>query len=145
MSKIREITIYSQATNTHKTVQSDATVWGDLIKTIEEAIMNPITTVKAIVKENKVTLDDKSAVLPEGPFTLFLLPVKVKSGKVVTKKKVAKKVTKKVTPKKKVVKKAAPKKAVKVASSKKPIRSESLRKEADRLSQILAPILKRCD
>jgi hypothetical protein len=35
---------------------------------------------KAVIKETKVTLENELATLPEGEFTVFLFPNKVKSG-----------------------------------------------------------------
>ena len=157
MSK-RTITIYSQATSQSKEIESDATKWGQLKKAVEEAIMNSISTVKAVVRETRNTLDNDDAVLPEGAFTIFLLPVKVKSGlqtrlkdgrfggkaktkkKVATpaKKKVIKKSEKKVTPKKPV------KKALKVKASTKKLSRAQLKKEADKLRSKFSDQLTRC-
>ena len=80
MASRRKIIIYSQATSQSKEIESDATTWGQLKKAVEEAIMNSVTTVKAVVRETRNTLDNDDAVLPSGEFTIFLLPVKVKSG-----------------------------------------------------------------
>lgn len=77
MSKL--VTIRHESKNERKNITTTATTWGDLKAEVEN-IYN-LTDIKVVVKETKATLDLAGAVLPEGDFTIYLMPSKVKSGK----------------------------------------------------------------
>jgi len=74
---MRKINTYSTLTNAPGSVMSDATTWGQLKLQLGDLIQGDM---KAVIKETKVTLENELATLPEGEFTVFLFPNKVKSG-----------------------------------------------------------------
>lgn len=59
-----------------KSFESDATTYGQIKNELGVAP----GSMKVVVRETKVTLEADDAVLPEGDFTLYLFPGKVKSG-----------------------------------------------------------------
>lgn len=84
----RIVTIYSTQGSKDKQIESEATTWGELQRELEQAGVT-YEGMKAIVGESEVTLESAEAQLPVGltvgdqttnDFTLFLTPVKVKSG-----------------------------------------------------------------
>lgn len=77
----RIINVFSTQTNDKKEIKgSTATTWGQLKAEVERLGFST-SSMKVIVRESRVTLEDAGAQLPEGSFTLFLMPTKVKSGK----------------------------------------------------------------
>lgn len=76
---MREIKIVSTKTNRKVNIQSDARTWGELQNDLSRNQIQ-FNDMSAVVRETRVTLEDSQATLPEGPFALFLLPKKVKSG-----------------------------------------------------------------
>jgi len=77
MSDSRTITVYStQGRGESQTIDSDVQTWGELKALIEFGTSN----VRAVVRENRTTLEANEAILPETAFTVFLYPEKVKSG-----------------------------------------------------------------
>jgi len=73
----RTVTIYStQGRGQSQTIETDAKTWGELRPKIEFNTSN----VRAVVRENRTTLEANDAVLPEEEHTIFLYPTKVKSG-----------------------------------------------------------------
>lgn len=83
-----KVTIFSTKGKKRTTVESNAQTWGDLKKDLTTAEVET-SGMKAIIGENQVTLESSGAVLPKGldikgtitdDFTLFLTPIKVKSG-----------------------------------------------------------------
>ena len=78
---MRTITIYSSTGKSSYAVESDATLWKDLQVDMAHAGVDfKKSSMKAVVGETRVTLESDNAVLIDGPFTLFLMPVKTKSG-----------------------------------------------------------------
>lgn len=75
----RDIVVVSTKTNSKKTVASNAETWGALKSDLSHAGID-YKNMNVIIRETKNNLVDDAARLPEGTFTLFLLPVKVKSG-----------------------------------------------------------------
>ncbi len=77
MSRI--VKVSTSKSDSIKSIDSEATTWGELKDDFDE---NGIahTDLKAVVKETKVTLEADGAVLPEGNFTIFMFPSKIKSG-----------------------------------------------------------------
>lgn len=76
---MRTIKVFSTETSVLKEINSSATTWGELQTELKAANIDP-SNMKGMVKESKTTLENTGAVLPEGNFTLFLTPTKVKSG-----------------------------------------------------------------
>lgn len=75
----RKIVVVSTRDNARKEFNTDVRTWGEL-KPLIEAERISTSDMKATVRETKVNLDHHGAMLPEGDFTLFLTPGKVKSG-----------------------------------------------------------------
>ncbi len=69
------------------TIQISSTTWGDLQEELLERNIQ-IDNMKAVVGETRVTLESPQAHLPEGDFTLYLMPKKNKSGSYVDKVKI---------------------------------------------------------
>lgn len=85
---MRKVTVFSTKGRSKQVIETKATTWGELKKDLTEAGVS-VSGVKAIVGENQNTLESSQASLPmglqkngttDGDFTLFLTPVKVKSG-----------------------------------------------------------------
>lgn len=78
MSNERLITVYSTKGKQKLEVTTDATVWSEL----KALISNEYTLSNLQATENvgRKDLVHKDAVLPEGPFSVFLRPKKTKSG-----------------------------------------------------------------
>lgn len=75
----RKIIVVSTKDNARKEITTDVRTWGELQPLINAERIST-SDMKAMVRETKVNLDHTGAVLPEGDFTLFLTPGKVKSG-----------------------------------------------------------------
>lgn len=60
------------------TFEVNATTFGELKTELSSSIS--FDNKRAIVRETRVTLDSSQAVLPEGSFTLYLMPEKSKAG-----------------------------------------------------------------
>jgi hypothetical protein len=83
-----QVTVFSTKGKKRSVVTTEANTWGELKKDLlNEGIET--NNMKSIVGENQVTLESSAAVLPKGltpagevtkDFTLFLTPIKVKSG-----------------------------------------------------------------
>lgn len=83
-----QITVFSTKGRKKSVVESVATTWGDLKKDLNAAGIET-NGFKAIIGETQTTMESTKAVLPKGldirgkvtdDFTLFLTPIKVKSG-----------------------------------------------------------------
>jgi hypothetical protein len=135
---MKKVIIYSTGGQPGQVIETNAGTWAELQRELTTAGVR-FSGMKAVIGENRNTLESAQAILPTSGFSLFLMPIKTKSGvknklhmpskkkvaKKVTKtpaKKVAKKLVKKVVAKK-VTKKAVPKKAVKKLPVKKVISS----------------------
>jgi hypothetical protein len=75
---MRNINVYSTTANSTSTVNSAATTWGELKNELGSLVNDDM---KVTVRETRNDLVDNNAILPEGAFTIFLFPGKVKSGK----------------------------------------------------------------
>lgn len=75
----RKVTVLSTKTNEQKEITTDVTTWGQLKPVLSANGFDP-SGLKAMLQATKVTLENDSAVLPDGDFVLFLTPGKVKSG-----------------------------------------------------------------
>lgn len=76
---MRKITVYSTIGKGAKFIETDAVTWANL-KTLLQQEKVDLNNMKAVIGENKLTLESDQAQLPDGEFTLFLMPVKTKSG-----------------------------------------------------------------
>ena len=76
---MRNVTIFSTRGNRRNTIQSEATTWSELQDDLNNNDIE-YSSFKAIVSSTQNTLESSEAVLPEGDFTLMLIPGKVKSG-----------------------------------------------------------------
>ena len=76
---MRIVTVYSTSGKTNVKIESGASTFGELTPQLRENGFN-LDGMKAVVGETKVTLEADGAVLPEGEFKLFLMPLKTKSG-----------------------------------------------------------------
>lgn len=74
---VRTVTVYStQGRGESQVIETDASTWGELKSQIDFSTGN----VKAVVRENRTTLEANDAMLPNQDCTVFLYPSKVKSG-----------------------------------------------------------------
>lgn len=76
---MRNVTVYSTSGKTNVKIETGATTFGELTPQLRENGFN-LDGMKAVVGETKVTLEADGAVLPDGEFKLFLMPLKTKSG-----------------------------------------------------------------
>jgi gas vesicle protein len=76
---MRTIRVISPQSTSARTFESEATSWGDLREELSETYSG-ISDMKAIVRENRNTLESDSASLPEGNFTIILSMKKIASG-----------------------------------------------------------------
>ena len=77
----RKVLIYSTVGNNSTEIESGAKLWNELQAQLQQKVgIENFTRLKCVVGETKVTLESPNAVLPEGNFTLFVLPKKNKSG-----------------------------------------------------------------
>lgn len=83
-----QVTVFSTKGKKRVVVETEANTWGELKQVLTSEGVE-VNNMKAIVGENQTTLESSAAVLPKGltaagevtkDFTLFLTPVKVKSG-----------------------------------------------------------------
>ena len=73
----RKVTIFSTQTNESQVITTDVNTWGE----VKDLATNVSTSgMKAVVRENRTTLESDGAQLPQGDATVFLYPTKVKSG-----------------------------------------------------------------
>ena len=79
---MRNITIFStQGINGPQKIESSATHWGELRDQIKEQFPDiNLNSLKAVEGIGQHTLESSQSTLPEGEFTLFLMPSKTKSG-----------------------------------------------------------------
>jgi hypothetical protein len=76
---MKNVTVFNTQSNTPSSFTTEATTYGEIKHLIPGA-----DSMKVVVRETKVTLENDDALLPEGDFTLFLFPEKVKSGAIDT-------------------------------------------------------------
>jgi hypothetical protein len=78
---MRVVTVFSTIGKNGETIETNANLWSELKNQLLR-LQSPIKTdgMKVIHGETKATFEHPDAVLPEGDFTLFLMPVKTKSG-----------------------------------------------------------------
>ncbi len=76
---LRNILIFSTTGQAGQTVESRAQTWGELQKDFDEKGIY-YEGMKAVTSPGKVSLESPESELPEGNFTLFLMPKQTKSG-----------------------------------------------------------------
>ena len=74
---MRKVTVFSTTGKNADNHETDALTWGNLKEELHDLDFD---NMKAITGESRVTLEHDDAVLPEGSFTIFLMPIKTKSG-----------------------------------------------------------------
>lgn len=77
--KQKTITLFSTGGKSGIEIATTSTKWGELKKEIEKQGYS-LSNTKAVIGKSKVNLEHPDAELPEDNFTLFLLPVRTKSG-----------------------------------------------------------------
>ena len=79
MSNEKKITVFSTKGKKRFSVNSTADTWGELkVQLLAEGVETQ--GLRSIIGETQLTLESSKAILPDYDFTLFLSPVKVKSG-----------------------------------------------------------------
>jgi hypothetical protein len=116
-----------------KVIETAATTWKELEREVKQT--HSLSNMKVVEGVRRTTLEHPDAVLPDGNFKLYLLPVKSKSGakaaapkkKAVAKKAVAKKAApvKKATTKKAATKAPAKAKVIKAVKVAEPVVEQS--------------------
>jgi hypothetical protein len=76
----RTITIYNTVGQNKQTHESSANNWGELQGELKEKGINT-NGMKVVIGETQNSLESPQGVLMNGDFTLFMMPQKVKSGK----------------------------------------------------------------
>lgn len=79
MAEEREITIYNTVGQNKQTIMSDANTWGQLQEQLHQRNINT-SNMKTVIGETQLSLESPQGALLDGPFTLFMMPQKVKSG-----------------------------------------------------------------
>lgn len=79
MSTTRTVTVYATQGQKTAKIETSASTWGELKEIVSEQGYN-LETLSATENINRTSLDHADASLPAGDFTLFLRPVKTKSG-----------------------------------------------------------------
>jgi hypothetical protein len=75
----KTVTVFSTLGKQAQEFQSKATTWTELQKEMGEFRIS-YSGMKAVIGETRLTLESPNALLPSTNFTLFLMPVKTKSG-----------------------------------------------------------------
>lgn len=77
---MRNVKVFSTKLNKTTVLQTSATNWGELSTYLtSKGLFNP-GGMKAVERDSKATLEHKEAILPDGDFTLVLIPTKNESG-----------------------------------------------------------------
>ena len=76
---MRNVLIYTTTGKSGETVATEATTWEELKSDLSKNQVQ-YNNMKSVVGETRVTLESPKAMLPQGDFTLFLMPIKTKSG-----------------------------------------------------------------
>jgi len=79
LTREREVTVYNTIGNNQKSIRTAAANWGQLQEDLGRHGIN-FANMTAVIGETQVTLESTQAQLLGEPFTLFLMPQKVKSG-----------------------------------------------------------------
>ena len=74
-----QITVYSTKTGKTTKVDTNATTWGALKNELSVAGLYG-DNMNAILQSNKMTLESSDIVMPDIPYTLFIVPTQTKSG-----------------------------------------------------------------
>lgn len=76
---MRKVTVYSTVGKKATIIETTATDWTSLKRELSNKSIS-YSSMKAVVGETRNTLESDKAILPDGDFSLFLMPVKTKSG-----------------------------------------------------------------
>lgn len=76
---MRKIIVYSTLGKNAVEVNSQASEWAGVKAELKEFGVN-YAGMKCVIGETRLTLESDKAIVPEGDFTLYLMPVKTKSG-----------------------------------------------------------------
>lgn len=76
---MRNVTVFNTQGQNRQVVATSATTWGDLKADLTRQGVS-YNGMKTVIGESQLTLESAEASLPDGDFTLFMLPQKVKSG-----------------------------------------------------------------
>jgi len=74
-----KITVYTTLTNNSVEFESTGTTWKEVQREMVDLRIN-YSGMKAVIGESRLTLESEKAVVPQEGFTLYLMPVKTKSG-----------------------------------------------------------------
>jgi hypothetical protein len=75
----RKVTIYSPAGKNANQLEIEGRTWKELQSVLSRNSVS-YSGMKVVIGENRHTLESENAILPDGDFTLFLMPIKTKSG-----------------------------------------------------------------
>lgn len=76
---MRRVTVFSTVGKSAEFIDTDAVIWKDLKSLIQGRQIN-LSNMKSVIGETQNTLESDEGVLPDGDFTVFLMPIKTKSG-----------------------------------------------------------------
>lgn len=76
----RTITIYNTVGQNKTTIESSALNWGQLQTELKEQKNITSNGMKVVIADTQNSLESPQAVLLDGPFSLLMMPQKVKSG-----------------------------------------------------------------
>lgn len=79
MATARKVTVISSQRNGAVEFTTDATNWEQLKNTISNDL-GDVCNMAATIKETRNSLSAPNALLPEGEFTLYLTPQKIRAG-----------------------------------------------------------------
>lgn len=76
----RTITIYNTVGQNKTTIESNAVTWEQLQKELKEQKNISTNGMKVVIGETQNSLESPQAILMAEPFSLLMMPQKVKSG-----------------------------------------------------------------
>lgn len=76
---LRTITVASTSRSGAKTIQSEASTWGQLKDALSHDF-GDVHNMRAVIRESRTDLVSDDAVLPDGAFTVLLTPKQIKAG-----------------------------------------------------------------
>lgn len=78
---MKTITVFNTLGQNAQEFQSEGNTWAEVKKELDE-LKIPYAGMKAVIGETKHTLESANAIMPAENFSLFLMPIKTKSGSV---------------------------------------------------------------
>lgn len=76
---MRKVTIYSTTGKSSYVIDSEAAIWSDLQRDLSRNGIS-YSGMKVIIGDTRLVVESPNSTLPDSDFTLFLMPVKTKSG-----------------------------------------------------------------